>query len=966
MADGISDFADNTNSSTPSDFSVPSAGAGISDFASSGADEPVISDHAPEPGYDPLKNIKETTGNMTVGGPLHSLANGVRLAGAGIADVAGAVGKGYDLAVGRPTAATQGIADLPKTALELGAEAEQIPEGGLKRLVSAATGQGLDISPKPWSEIIHGLPGMSHLPEEIRKGISEDVGVLAEPLADPLWAVGGLTTKAGKEARLAGMAEPNVAKAAEAGHLIGGQNPIISPIYKAIGAGQTALRKAAPGFHTMTENPEINKLIETKLKSPESYANVQADVQGNDLNKAIDRNAALQDKTPEQMNQEMMDYREPPTSQVPKSDINVEDYRANSNLPAEIKDLLDEQIKKNAGYSEQAGEIPNDTYLHHTSTPEWKKFKEKNLPDLVQGAESGAPKSDAIASDEDRAIFPNHTANEVNNLASQGRLSEAMPGAQFPGTADKFTGKVFSDNLAQIEARRYLQNAKVSRVSDFMDSAQKTFGKTPEALKIADRAGEINPKDWQQVNSDHFEGGKMWFPKDMADFMNGLQNPKNQSMVQGWGKQFLNNTSTAVKLANFGIKLGSAPFNYLSNLNMAFLNRLLSPKNVGKALNIVTKDRLGALSDKVVLHSPVHGDITEKRLMDMAHKNRGIGMGLERSILAAGDTPDWMRNNPVTKAFMNMHMYAEDASRLPTFMTALEKGADEYGAGVLTRNTAYDYGDLGPVDQRFAQWMPFYRFARQNMPTMMRRAVTDPARFFAVEKTREAWNKKNGQQENEKLLPQFTRESEPWYVGKNDKQEPLWMNGPRIFTQNDVNHLLGESDENGSFHPIKSSLEYFWSLMNPFIKTAPELAENYNTAYHAPIAKLPEANHGMGEMVNLAPGIDLPAKPAYALNQFSPFSAARNLGDENIPWWSKFARQALNINVQPQDVDQAQNLKDAMQKHGIHQAKGTLRSFAIKEQNDELKNKPHQAELDAQNAEDAFQELLKRAENFGK
>ena len=231
--------------------------------------------------------------------------------------------------------------------------------------------------------------------------------------------------------------------------------------------------------------------------------------------------------------------------------------------------------------------------------------------------------SDAIAAHQPSEV-KDEAANEANNLFQSGRGDEVFPNSPFKNQFKNFKGKMFSDDIAQVEASRFLQNAKVNRVQDFMTQAEKYYGKTKEAVGAGQADGSIKPKDYTPVNTDH---GEVWFPKQMAEFMEGMQSPKVDDMVQGWGKTFLDKTATAAKLLNFAYKFGSAPFNYMSNMKLAWLSKSLNPANVAKAAKIMANERMGKLGDNIVLKTPTR-TFTEKELIDSANRNRAIGMGL--------------------------------------------------------------------------------------------------------------------------------------------------------------------------------------------------------------------------------------------------------------------------------------------------------------------------------------------------
>lgn len=1114
----------------------------------------------------------------------------------GIGAIGNGIGNAYDWATGTPTASTAAIANAPKTIIEGAIKAEQVPENLVKRGLGWM--EGLDTSQEvpnqttipgqapSYHDILFNAPGIKDLDPASREAMAKNLGAVGELVGDPMWFLhlGGLTAS-GKEAVKAGMLELNIAKAGQAGQraaLTLGNTPIVSgkPILNAIGAVQTGLRKAVPGFHTMTEDPEFNHMAEERSIAPDSYSHHISDEVGDDLNKTINDHAKQLGTTPLELNRRMMDYREPPGSQnqlpddlnrsafakqIDKiSDIHksmaeqqdkvsslvdpidnarlnlmesmgnqshdiVQDYKsdlqdisdqlsnksnnikqladeskglkqkydelvfehsqlpdtydrslqqsiraseiskslkqieskrnqinstnddnlmdlhdlrerqklkqkeidqslttkglapslnvskqtnqmrskiadlkqqasiemanldslrqgkeAESNnlegmnqrltaiqqamrdkqsaigesLPPALRQIADTQIKTNRGYLPNEGIIEdNDYYLHHTGTPEWKNFKDEHFNDQSKESGSSAPKSDQIAAHDERGV--KMTAREANYLFQTGHGDKVFPNSKFPNTLKTFRKPIFSENIANIEANRFLQNSKVNRVSDFMEGAKQ--------FSIPESKLDKNPKkliDYAPVKSDHYydTGGERWFPKDHADFINGLQNPKLPEMNQGWFKNFLQGTSTLTKLVNFGLKPASAPFNYASNLNLAFLNHLLSLKNVAKGLAVIIKHRFGKLdSNKKVIYSPRYKKwINEKELMDRANKHRAIGMGIQRSEIANAQLPNKVMDSALIKGAMAYHMFAEDASRLPVYMTALERGGTWEGAAKQTREAEYDYSDLGKNDKKIAQYIPFYRFARLNMPKMVERMISDPARSTLVPRATQAWNQSQGQQSNENDLAGYHRESEPVYVGKDAQGKPIWVDVGRYMTQYDPNKVVGAADDLGEFHPVSGALKYAAGMVNPFLKTPIEEAANENFANNVPIAQDTHANGGLGEFRDVAPGLPaMPAKIAYALNQLSPFSMARTAADQTIPLEYRALHELGGINAYAQQPEVDQTYKGMAVKKQVNNLEYAIKLFARKYASDDADGNTKQAEIDKRNLEDAIKEAEK-------
>lgn len=920
---------------------------------------------------------------MVKASPVGWVANDVQSMSNTLGNVAGAVGSGLN---------SLGVNTAPlKTALEKGANLEQTLETATKRgalAYESLYGPALDNiaaikqagGTPTWDSVFYNLPLAEKLPEDVRQELAKDLGLVAEPVLDPMWKLhlGGLT-EAGEANRLKGLVSPNVGMAGQAGDkalLTFGNKALIQgqPVLDAVGKAQTALRNSAlfKGFHTMTEDPNFNMTAEQQKISPMSEASVQTDQIHAYMKDLLNRNSAQLEISPEELSQRMMDWREPAGSQMPFMGHQVEDVDEAGNpitrdatpeetaqqqqarmsilnsqrkateagLTPEIIDSLKTQDSANQIYGDIENQNKRDFYLYHQRDPQFQQFLDDNFNPQKQGpGPSGKVGSTFNPSDFEREVATTGmTAREVNNLAQQGKLGTIYP--TYKDLFNSYKGPVFSEDMANIEASRYLHNRQVQTTSDLMIEAGKAYGHAlnPGALSGEQGAG----KNFVYVPHSAYEqyGGGMWFPKPIGDYLNGIdQLPAAAKQTN----EFLNQSTKAVKFFNFGLWPKSALKNYSSNLALGFRGGMSDIDSIvdgGKVISRMNKDnpelqflglnKLDPLGDDVVLHSPLYGDVTSQQLIDQAHATRGIGMGPARAASIRPLEDEGWLNNPLTRKMYDIHNYAEDASRLPIYMKALKDGATWEGAGKISRDTAFDYGNMGPTDQKLSQYIPFYRFMRNNVPSILGNMVTNPARTFAFEKEREEWNRQHNAS-NENGMTQFAREGGPLYVGTDSTGQKHYLKTSTFDPTTDINRVVGEPNPGESMlgSLARNGLDYMTSGLTPAISGIYNAIQNHNPTYNQPIDKNLAAGLSTPEMKESIPGLPTTATTDYMLRQFRPFSetAAMFNSNPNHTMGEKMLNLGLGLDIRPNDEERGQINNEYQQKKTFRNQKALLKNY---------------------------------------
>lgn len=123
----------------------------------------------------------------------------------------------------------------------------------------------------------------------------------------------------------------------------------------------------------------------------------------------------------------------------------------------------------------------------------------------------------------------------------------------------------------------------------------------------------------------------------------------------------------------------------------------------------------------------------------------------------------------VTEPTANATKQVEHALRFGAFMAGVRRyGLKDggYAASMLTKASQFDYADLSPFERNvMREFIPFYTFARKNLPLQVRGLLRDPAKFAhlqrLVETVQEAYVPEEGSQEEayNDVLPEWFREN---------------------------------------------------------------------------------------------------------------------------------------------------------------------------------------------------------------
>ncbi len=663
-----------------------------------------------------------------------------------------------------------------------------------------------------------------------------------------------------------------------------------------VGKARDFANTVKEGFNPMTNDAQFNALKMASVNKT-NYQKQLSNLETPETTRFIEDHAASQGMTPTIMKKNILDYLEPRDIYGPGAR-----EEAAQKLSPDVKayaDQLQQTFKEAQQREANTGTIgypPIENYVPHVRTPEANDWVSKNIPsedqEKVLGSLSGLDKT----FQEQRNV--NMTVNEVNNLFAQGRGSE-VPGLAGFKKLDEFKGKYFNDNIEDIAARRDLQSKKVENEHDFLQQTGKTYGKPWEEVQNSN-----NPTDYVSHTSPSYKGiqgatpeGKMWFPKEIGNYLNRSQQLTTGKFITPW-LNFFKGLNNLTKKMNFGIWPGSAVKIELGNNQLAFLSDLWSPHSQWVGHSIATKIRQGgmeALDDSTpIINSPKLGALTEKDIYQMAMEHRGIGMGLARQELESMQPEK--QGLGIAKAGWALHQYVEDGTRMGTFVDALKKGYDADAAGEATQKALYDYSKMGPIPDTLRQFLPFFTFAYKNAPAMLGKLATNPGKMELYDKAREMLNKPV--QDQEQYQKEWQSDNMPIYMGTAKDGKDYYLYGNKFMPQTDMDEWLGSGKSIGEAlenTPGKLA-HYAFDLQNPYLKTLLEEGFNKSTYFDQAIRRM------NGEVEPTGFGFNLPAKESYAVrNTIRAPSEVGKATDQSTPFGLRMAHLLSGLNIQGVD-----------------------------------------------------------------
>lgn len=619
---------------------------------------------------------------------------------------------------------------------------------------------------------------------------------------------------------------------------------------------------------------------------------------------------------------------------------------------------------------------PLSDYQYHVPTDEFEKFFNKTYP-KAGGSQQFLKNVTNV--NKERGV--RQTINDVNAMAQAGKLDkvEGMGGLK---ELSNFKGKVFNDDVVDLNAARELKSAKVQNEYGFVQKVADSYGMSDKAAQDMFRSNPGSRGDWVEVSHPGLRGEKTWFPKEIGDYLSNMQKVNSKP---GIFKKFLQTTNELVKKTNFGVWPASATKIEVGNQLLAAYGGIWNPHSqlMGHELASAIRDNVNNLDNtRPIVFSPKLGPLTQKQVYDLAVKNRGVGMGLFRNelstFLPGHQNPGFLGKggkvskvvNAVPNAGWALHNYIEDGTRMGSFIEALRQGYTPEAAGRKVMQSLYDYSDVGATDNTLRRYVPFYIFMRKNVPNFVGKYLEKPGMMNLPEKVRTIVNRQDQKsQQEQKYYSPWMRESRPWILGNDKEGNEYRLLADRLDPRSDMNEWFGSGKTFGDFlkntastmQPVKTVL----GTMNPLLKTfLMELPFNQSLYFGDKIERMP------GEKSAIGPW-NVPTDAAYALkNNIRPVQEFNRTTSDTIPGWLRALRLFPGLNIQAVNPIQerldylrrlSQSIKGVGGQGGMNDVKyyENLMKFHLSRGNKRA------AELDRVNLQQALQNVRNAAAELG-
>lgn len=282
------------------------------------------------------------------------------------------------------------------------------------------------------------------------------------------------------------------------------------------------------------------------------------------------------------------------------------------------------------------------------------------------------------------------------------------------------------------------------------------------------------------------------------------------------------------------------------------------------------------------------GRLNPRNWFDPA-KPWGLGMAG-----VGGRTADTM---PLLKAGRMAGSNIEDLLRGAQWINEVEKGASHAVAGEAVNRAHFDYDKLSGFEKRWMRRLvPFYTYARKNLPFQLERLATNPGVASAQARLMTAGRADDG------FVPPYLAQGAAVPLGPE-------VDGQRRFVSQfgtPLEEALERFKFRGGAPDLRATALAHLATLNPVLK-AP-LEQLFNTQFHTgrKLSDL-QAPRSVSAMTKLV-GEDNPQLLSQLLVNTPATRFLTSLDkaiDERKPWWAKALNLATGVKVTDADLDRA-------------------------------------------------------------
>lgn len=282
--------------------------------------------------------------------------------------------------------------------------------------------------------------------------------------------------------------------------------------------------------------------------------------------------------------------------------------------------------------------------------------------------------------------------------------------------------------------------------------------------------------------------------------------------------------------------------NLVGNFWQNYLAGVINPQDYKQALDIMRKKK-GAIvtgTGSRLSFDDIRRLAEETGVLDVGFYKLDFDT-LEKGAKQLGKPSLWRRLNPFSSEFFlikkgaNVGSAIEGNARLAHFINKLKQGLDPTDAARSVNEFLFDYSNLTDFEKGVRDYvMPFYTFARKNLPLQLRNIAQQPGKYSGVQQVIQNYSKLRGGMADDTYMPDWLKSSAPMQVS-GDEEGGHFFPVANWLPIDDVNQLGTD--------PMGTLTE----KLSPFIKMPIELTLNRSFFNQSPIYQeraTPEEQYG--------------------------------------------------------------------------------------------------------------------------
>lgn len=415
-----------------------------------------------------------------------------------------------------------------------------------------------------------------------------------------------------------------------------------------------------------------------------------------------------------------------------------------------------------------------ERYLHRVLTPEAQKALAKQEQATLRsgGSASSALRQGAAKA---RKVAPEYNVRQINEaietLHAGGTIADTALGKSIKDIAQalKPGEKLYKESAVTSLIDRGVEAAKAIASADYVkelrgitdDLGEKIMLSEADVAKLKE-AGAAVPEHF--VKFDLPKLGTFYAPKELKaeivgamgrlDDVDGLRKALD-SADRWWRSQVTASLPGGIPFATRNAR---------SNVMLMWLSGTNVPKYMAegaglqRAVRRVLKTEAAQVADEgVEAAMRAHLSPRQFKVWDYARKSGITGDAFYTVELSSapkvgvkGAAKEGSRARRVVRAGFGtegaaatkgraLNEAVEQHARLSQFLSDVDKLGSLEEAARRTKDVLFDYSALTPTEKKIKRWgMPFYTFARKNVPGQVRRFIEAPGRFVLPEKLAKA------------------------------------------------------------------------------------------------------------------------------------------------------------------------------------------------------------------------------------